>query len=78
VATELWAIHVHGPDSIIAMASKEDAEREAAEVNVAYETFKNRPDASPLDARWHAEVVPWPWSAEEHAETLSENDGDYF
>lgn len=75
---ELWAMHVQGPDSVIAMASKEDAEREAAQMNAAYEEFKKRPDASENDGRWHAVVIPWDGSEEEHAQCLADADGDYF
>jgi len=71
-------MHVQGPDSIIAMASKEDAEREAQQLNTAYEEFKKRPDASENDARWHAVVIPWDGTGQEHAEALADVDGDYF
>lgn len=74
---ELWALHMEGPDSVIPMASKEEAEAKAKETNDAYELFKQRPNASEHDARWHGVVIPWPYSAEGHAEALAERTDDY-
>lgn len=74
----LWAVHIEGPDSVIARPSKDDARRDAAELNAQYVKYKQRPDASEDDARWHATVVPWHGSAKEHAEALATDDGDWF
>lgn len=71
-AAELWAVHVQGPDDILAAADRTDADRKASEINEVAEQIANRPDASPDDPRLHAVVVPWDGTAEEHAEALAE------
>jgi hypothetical protein len=71
--TDLWAIHVEGPDSVLAMPSREVAEEKAKQINDTYEAFIARPGARPdVDVRWCAAVVPWPYTAEGHAEALPE------
>lgn len=77
-AGDLWAIHIGGPDSIIARPSREQAELDAAALNKQCEEYKRRPDASEHDAYWHAVVVLWTGTAEEHAEELATDDGDWF
>ena len=75
--TDLWAIHVQGPDDIIAVADREEGEKYAKGYNDAYVKFTQRPDHNPsLDGRWHAVVIPWPedWSAEDHAEEVARGD----
>jgi hypothetical protein len=72
---ELWALHVEGPDSVIPMASKEEAEAKAKELNDGYEEYAKT--ASPNAPRWHGVVIPWPHSAEDHAEALAERTDDY-
>lgn len=69
--SDLWAVHVQGPDDILAMPSRAAADAYAADVNAAYEQFKNRPDASKYDASWRAEVIGWDGTPEEHAEDLT-------
>lgn len=73
---QLWAVHVEGPDDIIACADRAEADERAAGINAAYESFSKRPDASELDGRWHATVIPWPadWPAEDHAEEVARGD----
>lgn len=70
----LWAVHVEGPDDVIAAADRAEADAKAVEINAAWETFSQRPDASDNDPRWHATVVPWEWSAEDHAEEVARGD----
>jgi hypothetical protein len=78
--TDLWAVHVQGPDDILAAASKESAEEQAAAINRFYEEFQRRLTASEFDPRWHAVVIPWDGTAEEHARYLTEltADGGYM
>lgn len=69
--SDLWAVHVQGPDDIFAMPSRAAADAYAADVNAAYEQFKARPDASKYDASWHAEVIAWDGTPAEHAEEVT-------
>ena len=65
-ADTLWAIHVEGPDDMIAAPSKDAGEREAALLNRYFArivTNENDPDL-------RAVVVPWPYSADSHAHSL--------
>lgn len=77
---ELWAVHVQGPDDILAAASKEAADKQAAEINAAFQQFQRRAGASDFDPRWHAVVARWDGTAEEHARYLAEleSDGGYM
>lgn len=77
MAEELWAVHVEGPDDVLAMRSRTDAETHAQLINDMYEKFRNRPDHSELDGRWHAVVVPWPYDAVGHAESLADQETDH-
>ncbi|RKR92840.1 hypothetical protein BDK92_7322 [Micromonospora pisi] len=70
-SSALWAVHVEGPDDVIAAADLAEADRKAAEINAAWEQFTKRPDASELDPRWHAVVVEWPSSADDHTEEVA-------
>jgi hypothetical protein len=75
--SDLWAVHVQGPDDVLAMEDKPAAERRAAEINEWFERWSQRPEADPgLDPRIHAEVIAWPHSAEGHAEALAERIAD--
>lgn len=61
---QLWAVHVQGPDDMIAMTSRATAEQHAAEINTLYEAQSlGREGALP---RMSAIVVPSPWPALEH------------
>lgn len=53
---DLWAVHVHGPDSILAAESKRVAEEKAAELN---EVFVG-------DEYISAHVIKWPYENESH------------
>ncbi len=67
----LWAVHVEGPDDIHAATDRASADQLAAGYNAAYEQFAKRPDANAEhDAHWNAVVIPWPYSAEAHADSL--------
>lgn len=70
--TELWAVHVQGPDDVLAAADRTDADRLASEINEFMAQMMGRPDASPNDPKILAVVVPWEGTAEHHAEALAE------
>jgi hypothetical protein len=71
INTDLWAVHVEGPDDVLAAVDRAEADTKAAEINAAYEAFTKRPDASEHDAPWRATVVPWPFSAAGHAAAVA-------
>ena len=71
VKEALWAIHVEGPDDVVAMPDEATARRHAKAINELYERFARRPDASPVDGRWDASVIEWPFHAHEHAGELA-------
>jgi len=61
---QLWAVHVQGPDDMIAMTSRATAEQHAAEINTLYEAQSlGREGTLP---RMRAIVIPSPWPALEH------------
>lgn len=68
---ELWAVHIEGPDDVIACADRAEADTRAAEINQAWAQFRQRPDASDNDPRWHAVVVPWTYGSDDHAEEVA-------
>lgn len=73
--TTLWAVHVEGPDDVIAAVDRAEADAKAKEINDGYEAFKQRPDHRPdVDVRWHANVIEWPYSAAEHHEEVATGD----
>jgi hypothetical protein len=76
----LWAVHVEGPDDILAMPDRATADIKADEINGIAQMLRNRPDASPNDPRISAKVIEWDGTAEEHAEYLAElvADGEYL
>lgn len=68
----LWAVHVQGPDDIVAEASRESADRNATALNDWYAARTKDDDFDPVTfPRIHAEVIPWPYSREAHAEALA-------
>lgn len=62
----LWAVHNQGADEIIAQASRKDAELFKALLDELDADHAHKPEY-PTCA---AEIIPWPWSREEHAEAL--------
>lgn len=69
----LWAVHVQGPDDVIAATCKEAAERYAQGLNDWYQARTQEPDFDPETfPRVHAEVVPWPYGRQAHTEALRE------
>ena len=71
----LWAVHVLGPDDVIAAADKAEAEKHAKGINDWFERWSQRPGFDPeLDPRVHAKVIKWPYSAAGHAEQVARGD----
>ena len=76
---ELWCIRIPGPDDLYAMPSKEAAEKAKqshdAEIK---EWYGRQPEGDfkylPALENMLAVVEPWHWSAEEHAESLREQE----
>lgn len=75
---KLWAVHVLGPDDILAMPDRETAETVAAQINGVAQDFASRPSASDLDPHVSAEVVEWPWDFQAHGEAVTDADGEYL
>ena len=59
----LWAVHISGPDDVIAMISKEEAVRIADSIN----------EGLPEDTCVEATVILWPFDEIGHKRSLSEN-----
>ena len=75
----LWAVHVAGPDDVLAMASREAAETFAAGVNEVARRLSARPDADPdLDPHLSARVVEWDGTAADHAAALAGLDSEGY
>lgn len=73
----LWAVHVQGPDDIIAQPDKAVASKFAADLNGWYEARSKEPDFDPkVFPRIHGEVVEWPYDRDAHAESLERNAED--
>jgi hypothetical protein len=66
---QLWAIHVLGPDDILAVESREAGEVWARQLNETFEAYRAE-NPNPLAPRMRVEVVPWRGTAEAHAEEL--------
>lgn len=60
----LWAIQIEGPDDLYAMPRESAAQEQADILNAAFER-------GGLEVR--AKVVPWPHSAEAHAQDMRDN-----
>lgn len=68
----LWAVHVHGPDDVLAAESREDAETEAREINEWWATHRAEHPATPgISPNLHAVAEPWPFSDGDHAAGLA-------
>jgi hypothetical protein len=71
---DLWCMHIPGPDDVYATPSREAAQEMADKHNEAMRRFWERhprTEHDPSDAALTAVVVPWMWSAEDHADALS-------
>lgn len=61
---QLWCLHLRGPDEVFAAPSKAAAEEAADYVTRVLDTHP--------EIRLSPVVVPWPYSAESHADSLIE------
>jgi hypothetical protein len=68
----LWAVHIAGPDDLIAATDRADASAIAVAINTATGALLGT-TASPLDPPIRATVVAWPWSPQRHAAALTRN-----
>lgn len=71
--TELWCVHIIGPDDVIAYPDRAAAEREVAIINTA---LQRRLCGREADENWptlYATVAPWPHDAQSHAADLARN-----
>lgn len=66
---QLWAMHITGMDELHAARSEEEAGELVAAFN---EWFQNQ--RRPGDFECLATVVPWPYTAEGHAESLRDRE----
>lgn len=76
--SELLAVHVEGPDDIIAVASREEGEKLIEEIN---KTQRDLIASAPADKRdlyplVQASVIKWEWEPARHAELLIEQQED--
>jgi hypothetical protein len=68
---ELWCVNITGPDDVIAVSSRAEAVDLAARFNdVAVTKFEAAPHE--YDPLMWAVPMPWPHSAESHAENLGD------
>lgn len=66
-ATTRWCVHVPGPDDLYAHATREAADKHAADLNAAMARFyekHGRTENDPADIP--VAVIPWPWDADSH------------
>lgn len=76
-APTLWSVHVQGPDDILAVVDRAEADKQAAQINDWYAAVTQRPDYDPETfPRVHADVIEWPFSPSAHAEQLAEREGE--
>lgn len=74
-APTLWAVHIQGPDDVIATVDRSEADQRAGQINDWYTAVTKRPD---FDAetfpRVQADVIEWPFSPAAHAEDVARGD----
>lgn len=72
--SDLWCIHISGPDDTHAASSKAHAIKMAIDHNIAIQDYiAENPledDDPPIDALL-AVVMPWPWDEATHAADLA-------
>ncbi len=59
-AGELWAVHIQGPDDVIACVDRESADSLALELNKIIEQV-----SSPMSPNCAATVIEWPYGLNE-------------
>lgn len=71
----LYAVHIQGPDEIIATPGKREAEVLAEKLNAFFAeiTQKSGPAAPTIEAV----VVPWPYRQSSHADDLANDWADH-
>lgn len=70
--TQLWAVHVLGPDDIVAAPSKQAAEKAAAEITARFAS-----PCDPTDVPISGVCIPWPYNTSAHARDVAEFE-EYF
>lgn len=73
--TNLYCIHVLGPDSLIPQPDFWTAARRANEWS-ADMLKRHEADPSPYDPHMYCNVIEWPHSPESHAEELKRHGGE--
>lgn len=73
-AVELWALHIQGSDDILAMPDRKTAEADKALYDAADD--QTRTSGDPHRPLLNAVVIPWPSSAESHADDLRRQDDE--
>ena len=71
----LYAVHVQGPDDIIAAPSKREAEVLADKLNAYFAEIKQK--SGPAAPTIEAVVITYPHTAELHAEQLADDWADH-
>lgn len=74
--SDLWCIHIPGPDDVYAASSRAAAERMAETHNEAVNRLIARnplTENDPPVGAMMAAVIPWPWDADAHAVNLAGN-----
>jgi hypothetical protein len=69
----LYAVHIQGPDDIIATPGKREAEVLAEKLNAFFASLKSGPAAPTIEAI----VIKWPYTPPSHAEALAEAWADH-
>lgn len=73
MATDLWCMHILGPDDVHAAPSKFHAEKAAAAFNERF-----GPISKETDVMCRAVVEPWPHSPESHAADVGKFCAEWF
>ncbi|CAH2910831.1 MAG: hypothetical protein CPSOU_1859 [uncultured Paraburkholderia sp.] len=68
-----YAVHIQGPDDIIAAPGKREAEVLAEKLNSFFESLKSGPAAPTIEAV----VIKWPFAPTSHAEELVKDWADH-
>lgn len=71
-SSQLWCVHVIGPDDVIPAPDQETAARWAKRINDVVAAMPRPPEPSDNWPRITAEAAPWPWCEAPHAEGPSE------
>lgn len=72
MTTELWCVHIEGPDDIVAMPSKAAADIVASQINLDFAGYKVK-----YGITINATAKRYSYGPEAHQRNLAENYGDY-